>query len=79
MPTSLPARIDQTGGAASWRRESPSMPQRIFALVLAFSLAALLPASAAAHSWCPKRCCAGDDCHRADSVRRLDDGTLELL
>lgn len=34
--------------------------------------------AAAAHSWSPERCSNDMDCHPADSVRRLTDGTLEL-
>jgi hypothetical protein len=53
------------------------MTARLF-LHLIVGMAMLQPGVAAAHSWYPKRCCAGHDCHQADSVRRLDDGTLEL-
>lgn len=34
--------------------------------------------TAAAHSWYPKRCCNHGDCHPADKVERLPDGTLVL-
>jgi len=41
--------------------------------------ALLLPfATAAAHSWYPRRCCDDRDCFPADAVQRLADGTLVL-
>jgi hypothetical protein len=35
-------------------------------------------ATAAGHSWYPKRCCHDRDCFPADTVQRLPDGTLVL-
>jgi hypothetical protein len=35
-------------------------------------------ATAAAHSWYPRRCCHDNDCFPADTVQRLPDGTLVL-
>jgi hypothetical protein len=39
---------------------------------------ALQPRRVAAHSWYPKRCCHDMDCHPADRVHSLPDGTLVL-
>jgi|SRR5262245_6579512 hypothetical protein len=39
---------------------------------------AVQPARVTAHSWYPERCCHNMDCHPADSVRWLPDGTLVL-
>jgi hypothetical protein len=36
------------------------------------------PPPASSPSWYPKRCCHDRDCHPADTVRRLPDGTLVL-
>jgi hypothetical protein len=47
-------------------------------IVLSVCVAALLPHRLSAHSWYPKRCCHDHDCHPADTVRRLADGTLVL-
>ena len=51
------------------------MIARLFCLFFV-SLAVLMPSRVAAHSWYPKRCCHDLDCHPADSVHRLPDGTL---
>src|SRR5262245_42798511 len=53
------------------------MIRRLLILV-AISVAALFPPRASAHSWYPTRCCHDFDCHPADTVRRLTDGTLVL-
>jgi len=49
-------------------------------LVLLFCVGgpALVPARVDAHSWYPHRCCHTMDCHPADAVHRLPDGTLVL-
>lgn len=33
-------------------------------------------APAAAHSWYPEKCCAGQDCAKVDSIEKLEDGDL---
>jgi hypothetical protein len=47
-------------------------------MLLGLGVTALQPAPATAHSWYPKRCCHDMDCHPADSIRWLPDGTLVL-
>ena len=47
-------------------------------MCLSLSVVALQPAPVTAHSWYPKRCCHDMDCHPADTVHRLPDGTLVL-
>jgi hypothetical protein len=47
-------------------------------ICLSVIVIALLPARLTAHSWYPKRCCHNMDCHPADRVHRLPDGTLVL-
>jgi hypothetical protein len=53
------------------------MVSRLLRLLCAGAIA-FHPALATAHSWYPSRCCDDQDCHPADTVRRLPDGTLEL-
>ena len=54
------------------------MARRFPVAALMFGAVALLPSNPAAHSWYPQRCCSGNDCFLAESVRHLSDGALEL-
>jgi hypothetical protein len=51
----------------------------MFERVLAtFGACVVLLQPVTAHSWYPERCCHNMDCHPADMVQRLQDGTLIL-
>jgi hypothetical protein len=49
-----------------------------FFLYFIVCAAVVQPTAVQAHSWYPKRCCHDMDCHPADWVQRLSDGTLVL-
>ena len=38
-----------------------------------------LACPAYAHSWYPMECCAGKDCHEADAVTEMPDGSAQVL
>ncbi len=42
----------------------------------AAAFALIVPAHA--HSWYPMECCAGKDCHEADAVTELPDGSAQV-
>ncbi len=44
--------------------------------LLAAAIALTVPAHA--HSWYPMECCAGKDCHEADMVTELPDGSAQV-
>lgn len=73
MPTSLPARTRQ--GATTALRHLRACAKWC---TVSIGVLALHPPPASSHSWYPKRCCHDRDCHPADTVRRLPDGTLVL-
>jgi hypothetical protein len=45
-------------------------------VLLATTIATILPAQA--HSWYPMECCSGQDCHEADRVTELPDGSANV-
>jgi len=46
--------------------------------IVLFAAFATWAVPAWAHSWYPPECCAGQDCHEADSVTELPDGRAKV-
>jgi hypothetical protein len=46
-------------------------------MLFAATVASILPVQA--HSWYPMECCSGQDCHEADMVTEMPDGSAKLV